>query len=188
MPNRKTVYARTKINGRNVYLHRLLCPEWEYVDHADGDGLNNCRSNLRDGTEFRNNANSTTRSGNPSGFKGVYRSSSGKWVARIGVNGKQIYLGIYGTPEEAAYAYDQAAVSHFGEYAKTNAMLGQATAVSTWQRHPRAAERTHCPAGHEYDEANTYIAPKTGERGCRACRKQRSAEARERARQRKQAA
>lgn len=33
------------------------------------------------------------------------------------------------------------------------------------------AERTHCPEGHPYDEANTYIAPKTGHRQCRTCRK-----------------
>ena len=28
---------------------------------------------------------------------------------------------------------------------------------------------THCSAGHEYDEANTYIAPNSEERRCRAC-------------------
>lgn len=31
------------------------------------------------------------------------------------------------------------------------------------------AIRTHCPLGHPYDEANTYITPSTGHRICRAC-------------------
>lgn len=29
---------------------------------------------------------------------------------------------------------------------------------------------THCPANHPYDEANTYVSPRTGSRKCRACR------------------
>lgn len=32
----------------------------------------------------------------------------------------------------------------------------------------RNAAATHCPKGHPYDEANTYVAP-DGDRGCRAC-------------------
>jgi len=31
------------------------------------------------------------------------------------------------------------------------------------------AAKTHCPQGHPYDAANTYIYPSTGGRGCRAC-------------------
>jgi hypothetical protein len=34
------------------------------------------------------------------------------------------------------------------------------------------ANKTHCPRGHEYDEANTYNKP-NGSRECRACRKAR---------------
>lgn len=55
VPTRKAVYAGTRINGKNVYLHKLLAPEWAEVDHADGDGLNNRRSNLRDGTGLSKN-------------------------------------------------------------------------------------------------------------------------------------
>ena len=42
--------------------------------------------------------------------------------------------------------------------------------------------KARCPAGHLYDEANTYINPTTGRRSCRKC--QRSASVRYRARQR----
>lgn len=31
------------------------------------------------------------------------------------------------------------------------------------------SKKTHCPAGHAYDEQNTYVAPTTGHRTCRAC-------------------
>jgi hypothetical protein len=30
--------------------------------------------------------------------------------------------------------------------------------------------KTHCPHGHPYDEANTYVTPRTGHRQCRTCR------------------
>lgn len=36
----------------------------------------------------------------------------------------------------------------------------------------RNARKTHCPAGHPYDDVNTYITPK-GFRQCRMCRRQR---------------
>lgn len=185
VPNRKAVYARARINGKNVYLHRLLCPDWSKVDHADGNGLNNCRSNLRNGAEFRNSANSKMKSGNSAGFKGVYRAASGKWVARIGVNKKQVYLGIYGTPGEAADAYDEAAVHYFGEYAQTNAMLGrvagrteEARGARARHRGPSRNPRTHCSAGHEYTPESTYIRP-DGLRDCRQCATVRRRESRE---------
>lgn len=52
----------------------------------------------------------------------------------------------------------------------------------------RNREKTHCPAGHEYTPENTYINPKKGGRDCLKCRRQRNADARARARERKQAA
>jgi hypothetical protein len=47
---------------------------------------------------------------------------------------------------------------------RTNTLRGAApTALN--------ARKTHCPAGHPYDEANTYHAPVTGWRQCRICRR-----------------
>ena len=34
----------------------------------------------------------------------------------------------------------------------------------------RNSRKTHCPRGHPYDEANTYVVPSTGDRQCRTCR------------------
>lgn len=41
-------YARGQIAGQKIYLHRFImnCPAGKEVDHLDGDGLNNSRSNL----------------------------------------------------------------------------------------------------------------------------------------------
>ena len=52
--------------------------------------------------------------------------------------------------------------------------------------HARAAQLraiTHCPAGHLYDEANTYIAPNSTSRHCRTCKSQRNAERQKRLRE-----
>lgn len=38
----------------------------------------------------------------------------------------------------------------------------------------RNSSKTHCPSGHAYDEANTYIHPVTGWRACRACARERA--------------
>jgi hypothetical protein len=42
------------------------------------------------------------------------------------------------------------------------------------------ARKTHCPAGHAYDEQNTYV--DDGSRYCRACRNERSRQRRAQAR------
>lgn len=179
----KIVYACAKISGRCTTLHSLLCPNWEFVDHVDGNGLNNCRANLRDGTGFKNSANRELASNNTSGYKGVgWNKRKSKWRASIMINGKAIFLGYFGTSEEAADAYDQAAVHHFGEYAKTNAMLRQSASEGTgvWWRPPLPPEeRTHCKAGHKYTLENTYIRP-GGEWDCRQCAKMRMRESRRR--------
>lgn len=169
-----TAYGCTKIGGKHVRLHNLLTGR-EYVDHADGNGLNNCRSNLRDGSGFKNHANTWMRADNKSGFKGV-QPLRGHWQAQIRVGGKPIYLGFYGTPEEAAEAYDQAAVKHFGEFARTNAMMVRDGLTIRPHERPVPVTRiplTHCLRGnHEYTPENTYTSS-DGRRHCMTCRRER---------------
>lgn len=116
-----TTYACSHEKGsrRFLYLHRvLLCPlDGVVVDHIDGDGLNNRRSNLRLATKATNRMNSRIRSDNQSGFRGVSRPEySRKWIARIAGS----HIGMFDTPEEAARAYDIEALSRYGVFARLN--------------------------------------------------------------------
>ena len=104
-----------------VYLHRLLmdAPADLYVDHIDGDRLNNRRDNLRLATHAENMRNMKRPRTNTSGFKGVYWSRQhSKWRARIMHNGKQHCLGLFDCPQEAHAAYCKAAEELHGEFAR----------------------------------------------------------------------
>lgn len=122
-------FTGSKKNGRVVIvrLHRLLMPGAGQVDHEDGDGLNNQRSNLRPATDVQNHANqrkNSTWRGRPtsSRFKGVYWSKARcKWVAQIQAGrGRRCHLGSFAEEADAARAYDAAAREVFGEYARVN--------------------------------------------------------------------
>jgi hypothetical protein len=123
-PHGRTVYARTNLrqDGKfvTVPMHRIITG-WLYIDHINGDGLDNRRVNLRQATHGQNMGNKRIYSNNTSGYKGVglHRLSS-KWQAMIQRDGKAHYLGRYATPEEAARAYDRAAIEVFGEFARLN--------------------------------------------------------------------
>jgi hypothetical protein len=119
-------YARRneKRDGRwiTILMHReiLAVPAGHQTDHADGDTLNNRRSNLRVCTQSQNNANKR-KCGGSSRYKGVsWNARQRQWVATIMVNRRAIFLGLYADEEPAARAYDAAALQHFGEFARTN--------------------------------------------------------------------
>jgi hypothetical protein len=118
-------FSGPKKARRTISMHRLVkgFPD-SRVDHEDGNGLNNCRSNLRVATQSQNMANARKRNDNNSGFKGVsWKRPSRKWCAQINP-GRVIHLGLFKSPTDAAVAYDQAAIKHFGAFAKTNKSLG----------------------------------------------------------------
>ena len=112
--------ARMFGRGRFVYLHSFLTG-WPLTDHADRDGLNNRRGNLRRATRSQNNANSARRIGALSPYRGVtWKRQIGRWVAQIGHEGRNRYLGTFPTAELAAAAYDVAALALHGEFARLN--------------------------------------------------------------------
>jgi hypothetical protein len=116
----RTIYATSRASGgQTIYLHRLIAgePEGAEVDHRDGDGLLNIRSNLRVCSTSQNHCNRRLSIRNTSGFKGAsWNASVGKWLARIKVNGKRHNLGHFLTPEEAHAAYVAASLKYHGEF------------------------------------------------------------------------
>lgn len=115
----KSIYAATTVGKNTVHMHRVLCPEAEIVDHLDGNGLNNTRSNLRFADEQKNSRNRKKRLDLSSDAKGVSQFR-GKWMARITVSGKTEYLGIFSSQQAASAAYNAAASKEFGEFARLN--------------------------------------------------------------------
>ncbi len=110
---------------RRIWMHRLIldAPQGLQVDHIDGDGLNNQRSNLRLVTQAQNQQNRRTPRGT-SRFKGVsWRKNQQRWRATIKLDGKTKELGNFQNETEAARAYDRAASEHYGSFACTNEML-----------------------------------------------------------------
>jgi len=119
-----TGYAATtkRVSGLNVrtYMHRLITG-YDRVDHQDRNKLNNRRSNLRSCTQSQNLANRPMQHNNKSGYRGVsWFRRDDKWRVTIKVLSKQIHIGYFFVKEEAAKAYDRAALKHFGEYAQLN--------------------------------------------------------------------
>lgn len=91
------------------------------ADHANHDGLDNRRSNLRLATISQNAGNRRKQSGTVSRYKGVcWASREQRWRDTIRVQGKRISLGYFDAEAEAARAYDAAAVHFFGEFACLN--------------------------------------------------------------------
>ncbi len=122
----RTFYALTGIKKQNgtrttIRMHQLIirCLPGEVIDHRDGNGLNNLRSNLRICSQAENNRNVRKRRTNTSGYKGV-DFHQGKYRARIRTNGKRLYLGYHDNAEDAARAYDEAALKYHGEFAQIN--------------------------------------------------------------------
>jgi hypothetical protein len=111
------------INYRRYLAHRIIWlwvtgkwPEVE-IDHIDGDGWNNKFDNLREATHPQNGKNLGLKKSNTSGATGVRKSKYG-YSARIMVNYKEVYLGIYKSFEAAVAARKCAEQKYFGEFAR----------------------------------------------------------------------
>ena len=117
-----TAYAKaTPASRKSVLLHRLLIGALpgQIVDHANGDGLDNRRANIRLATYAENLRNCRRPLTNRSGVKGVHWASRNKkWMAQIKKDGKSTYLGLYSSKEEAGAAYAKASAELHGEFGR----------------------------------------------------------------------
>ena len=103
----------------NVRLHRFIlnCSSDMFIDHINGNRLDNRKQNLRICTQTENNRNTKTPLNNTSGIKGVYWDKKlNKWRVKICVNRKQIHLGLYDTLEKAKEVRQKAEKKYFGEF------------------------------------------------------------------------
>ena len=107
------------------YLHRFICDlagiQCQEIDHRNGRKLDNRLSNLRPATHAQNVMNRRSTRHGTSRYKGVsiMRGTFRRKPWRVQIGGKG-HLGCFATEEAAAQAYNEAAKSAFGPYAKLN--------------------------------------------------------------------
>lgn len=120
---------RGTVTGQGLHSFIMGAGPGQLVDHENGNGLDNRRTNLRFATH-RENATNVTSSKRQKlgGYKGVtWNKAASKWQAsicggEIKANGKrrQLYLGVFVDPVEAARVYDRKALEVFGPFACLN--------------------------------------------------------------------
>ncbi len=124
------VYRNVCVNGVLVGAHRVIytmlageITDGMEIDHIDGNGLNNRIENLRLATHTQNARNRRSSGNNTSGFKGVsWQKSDRKWVAKIGFEGRRLYLGCFDTPQEAHAAYMAASLQYHAEFSTSSSV------------------------------------------------------------------
>ena len=121
----KSGYRTIRIEGKDYRAHRLI---WKYhygkdpkefIDHIDGNRINNNIENLREATNQQNLFNTGPSKNNKLGIKGVSKNGN-KYIARIEINGKSKYLGMFNTIEEARLVREDAEKKFFKEFSVLN--------------------------------------------------------------------
>ena len=115
-------YIRLFVNNKRYRAHRVIflyvngfLPE--YIDHIDGDRLNNKIENLRACTISNNQQNKKINSNNKSGIKGVsWHKATNKWRASLTFDGMCRHIGVFKRIEDAENAVRECRIKNHGEF------------------------------------------------------------------------
>ncbi len=121
----KDGYRSLSIDGKKYRAHRLA---WFYVtgnwpvlliDHRDCNPSNNAFDNLREANHSQSSGNRRAMKKGTSGFKGAtFHAGVGRWQAQLKFGGKNHYLGLHETPEQANLAYAAKAECLWQDFAR----------------------------------------------------------------------
>lgn len=114
-------YARAGINGKTVYMHRFImdAKSGQVIDHINGNGLDNRKSNLRFADPKKQMQNTKKMNRNcSSSYKGVRKLARCKnsWNVRIAHQ----HIGCFNDEIVAATIYDYHARETYKEFARLN--------------------------------------------------------------------
>ena len=116
-------YLRGWVGNKKMRLQNYIIspPDGYYVDHINGNPLDNRKENLRIVSKIENSRNRKLNHNNTSGYRGVYYDKrSDNWVARINYFKKKLHLGSFNNKKDAACAYNRAAIKYYGSFAQFN--------------------------------------------------------------------
>ena len=116
-------YRVIKFNQKSYLEHRIIFALHkgympEFVDHIDGNTINNHIENLREATKTQNHYNRNLQKNNTSGIKGVcWHKPSKKWSVNLIVNGEKKYFGTYFDKEVARFVVEAMRCKYHGNFA-----------------------------------------------------------------------
>lgn len=120
----KKAYLVARIDGKIVRMHRLILGISDpkiVVDHINGDVADNRKCNLRKATQKQNSRNCELSKNNKLGYPGIRKKflldGSVRYTARICVDRKELFLGVFNSIEEAIEKRKDAENKYFGDFA-----------------------------------------------------------------------
>jgi len=118
-------YRSLFVDGKLQFAHRVI---WKmahgkdpigYLDHINGDILDNRPENLREASHSQNMFNRKRSLHNTSGVKGIcFRKDTGVWRAYISHEGKRLNLGQFNKIEDAEVVLNKAREKLHGKFAR----------------------------------------------------------------------
>lgn len=168
-PHGSYAMRTTTVNGKKtaIAMHRLIAGaigDPRYVDHLNGDTLDNRKENLRlvDAITNARNVSPVTKANKTSPYRGVALiPSSGRYRATIRAEGKTHSLGVYATAAEANAARLHAEKRLWGlEPRRAQAFAGVQEIVP--QTRPDWSDEEKRFLLENYDKGAAWIAEKLG--------------------------